>query len=255
MTAFIHKNDFIYTSSNEIQAICQPLYTKFDINMFNYYRFFKSGHFYGLITTPDLVEHHTSNNYVVTPTLNKPPVNNKFHYILLPDLDDGFSQVVQDYKRYFNVFYPLYLYERHHDYFDLFFYHYSGPVSGAFDYYISNMNHLEKWQLEFKEKATDLISLADKNRILIPDHLRANEHNYDFESKLISKDIRINPYHLTNREMECARYLSKGMPAKLIAKILGISYRTIESHITNIKRKTNSFNKCDLMLKLNPKYV
>lgn len=250
MSAFIHKDDYIYTSSNETQVICQSLFSTFDINIFNYYRFFKSGHFYGLVTTPDLVQYHTSNNYILSPLLDNQPVKNKFHYLLLPDLKDGFSQVVHDYRQYFNVFYPLYLFERSHDYFDLFVYHHSGSNSTAFDYYMSNMNHLEKWKLKFKEKAAYLLSIADKNRILIPEHLRPNEYYYDCEDKPCFDDLAFKPFNLTHREIDCARYLIDGLSAKMIGKRLGLSHRTIETHINNIKIKTKSINKYDAMMKL-----
>jgi hypothetical protein len=106
------------------------------------------------------------------------PVNNKFHYLLAPDLDDGFNQAVLDFRSFFNAYNFLYLYERNHDYFDLYVYHYSGNPAFSFDYYFSNMEKLEQWKLEFKEKAQNLLILADKNRILIPPDMRPNSNNY-----------------------------------------------------------------------------
>jgi DNA-binding CsgD family transcriptional regulator len=42
---------------------------------------------------------------------------------------------------------------------------------------------------------------------------------------------------LTQRAMECLILASLGFPKKHIASRLGISYRTVEKHITNAKNK------------------
>jgi len=42
---------------------------------------------------------------------------------------------------------------------------------------------------------------------------------------------------LTKKQAECAAYLAAGITAKKTAKALGISFRTVESYINNIKEK------------------
>lgn len=46
-------------------------------------------------------------------------------------------------------------------------------------------------------------------------------------------------YNLTKRELQCIHYLVKGASAKDIAFTLGLSYRTVEIYIQNIKDKLN----------------
>jgi DNA-binding CsgD family transcriptional regulator len=52
---------------------------------------------------------------------------------------------------------------------------------------------------------------------------------------------------LTVREAESLFFTLRGKTAKQIARYLGISYRTVEEHINNIKTKFNAQNRYDLI--------
>lgn len=53
--------------------------------------------------------------------------------------------------------------------------------------------------------------------------------------------------NLSKRERECLLYIVHGKTAKDIAKILGISNRTVESYIEHLKKKLHSLNKAHLI--------
>ncbi|MBS0350625.1 MAG: helix-turn-helix transcriptional regulator [Proteobacteria bacterium] len=55
------------------------------------------------------------------------------------------------------------------------------------------------------------------------------------------------PNILSQRELECFFYLIRGKTAKSIAKMLGISYRTVETHIDHLKNKLNCSSKTELI--------
>lgn len=50
---------------------------------------------------------------------------------------------------------------------------------------------------------------------------------------------------LTPREIECMHGIMRGLTAKEIAITLNISYRTVELHINNIRKKLGSKNKAE----------
>jgi DNA-binding NarL/FixJ family response regulator len=58
---------------------------------------------------------------------------------------------------------------------------------------------------------------------------------------------RVSAYHLTPRETEILRMLSRGLCNKEIANILDISVRTVEAHRFSIRNKTNSNSLSDLV--------
>lgn len=51
----------------------------------------------------------------------------------------------------------------------------------------------------------------------------------------------------TKREVECLKCLVLGMSMKEIATELNISCRTVESHLKNIKKKTNCYSRSGLV--------
>jgi len=64
-------------------------------------------------------------------------------------------------------------------------------------------------------------------------------------SNQLTMDVRLSP-----REHECSYFLLKGKSAKEIAQVLGLSYRTVELHLMNIKRKLGCRKVSALVVKL-----
>ncbi len=56
-----------------------------------------------------------------------------------------------------------------------------------------------------------------------------------------------NRYHISNREKQCVDLLLAGYSMKVIANILGISYRTTEYYVSNTRDKLNCPNKASLV--------
>lgn len=54
---------------------------------------------------------------------------------------------------------------------------------------------------------------------------------------------------LSKRQIECLYYLVKGMTAKETARIIGISHRTVECYLDNIKTKLNCSSRVELIEK------
>lgn len=54
----------------------------------------------------------------------------------------------------------------------------------------------------------------------------------------------------SKQEVRCLQFLVRGMTAKMIAYQLGISSRTVESHLAKIKIKLNVYSKSELIAKV-----
>ena len=57
----------------------------------------------------------------------------------------------------------------------------------------------------------------------------------------------LNGVSFTAREIQCLSHLARGETCKMIAYQLGISFRTVEMHLNNIKHKTNLHMRSDLV--------
>lgn len=61
-------------------------------------------------------------------------------------------------------------------------------------------------------------------------------------------DTHRNPANLSQRELECLFLLLRGRTVKQTAEMLGLSKRTAESYIDNIKSKLGCLNKAELLV-------
>lgn len=65
---------------------------------------------------------------------------------------------------------------------------------------------------------------------------------------------KINNVYLSRRETQCLQLYIKGKTAKEVARILRLSYRTVENYIRNIKIKMGVTKKSELIIKMMDHY-
>lgn len=73
-----------------------------------------------------------------------------------------------------------------------------------------------------------------------------NELN--FIDQLIENNKPKNPFKLTPREQQCLELIVSGLSAKEIARVMNISYRTVEFHVANMKEKMGCKNKAEMIV-------
>lgn len=102
-----------------------------------------------------------------------------------------------------------------------------------------------------KDEDSKVIGLIGFGRLLqshyIHDSISTLGSNYDQYNFSNSLQIVKTFPNLTVRESECLYYFIRGNTCKEVARYLGISSRTIEFHLENIKRKTNCVSKVKLI--------
>lgn len=105
-------------------------------------------------------------------------------------------------------------------------------ISGSYDAnYVAGL---------FREGAFDFIEKPYMNCELMVDRIQKALLNDETEIIVRKKLSRCKDYlsKLSDREKSILNHLCIGNSAKVIAKELNISYRTVETHIANIKSKT-----------------
>lgn len=85
---------------------------------------------------------------------------------------------------------------------------------------------------------------------------RHNSHKSEIEKKALLVETPIKHYHLTGfqgdivltpREYQVTQLLSSGLTCKEIAKKIGITHRTVETFVSNVKFKTGCITKSELI--------
>ncbi len=87
-------------------------------------------------------------------------------------------------------------------------------------------------------------SLAESLTILTEIGIFNHPTNYQ-QSTFILNNTMMNK--LTKREMDCLHYTVRGFSAKRIARVLNISFRTVEEYIANIRFKFGASSKAELI--------
>lgn len=67
---------------------------------------------------------------------------------------------------------------------------------------------------------------------------------------ILANAYRIAGIKLSKREYECMQLLIRGATSKMMAKDLGLSYRTVEHYLDNVKIKFNVGNRRELIDKV-----
>ena len=117
---------------------------------------------------------------------------------------------------------------------------------------ILNVEQIKKFILyfgnKFKQLETYLMTYKTKSNDMKQNVLKFSIMN-NFNKYLYIADLY--DLKITLRETEVIRFLIEGCTAKQIGKELDISLRTVETHIINLKNKTNTHDKQSLVNKLN----
>ncbi|MDP1975814.1 MAG: helix-turn-helix transcriptional regulator, partial [Alphaproteobacteria bacterium] len=115
--------------------------------------------------------------------------------------------------------------------------------------YINNLELIENFIVYFKSKSKGLFDFNDKRKMFIYQEDRSliyPELNVNADYTSFLKDIKPTHYnlfqnyrdlHLTPHEFFCLQLFSNGKSIKEIAQLKNISFRTVEAHLSNIRKK------------------
>jgi DNA-binding CsgD family transcriptional regulator len=256
-------NKILLSLMKETEDICQPL-RHIGVVFFNYLKVYKDG------TRIDLNNNHTKAYeyyYVETTdyqnqTVESQPFRFKDNILLWSSFpDDKFWQVM---RSEFNIANGITFLDQYEHYCEIFHFASNRDNTQIVNFYLNNIASLKAFILYFKEKGSKLLDKAEKNKLQIinPPSLLQEEKTIeilDINNNEFIKQLDINRFNhkektnkiaLTKRESECLALAMRGQSAKYIGRHLGISPRTVEQYIQNLKVKFNANSKCELLHKV-----
>ncbi len=249
----------------DVATICEPL-KRYGIVYFCYARFFSNGTAYVLVTHWDSLQHHCKKQYLLSPIVPEQLQVSKFHYfpymLDIPQEARGiFDQVTHEYQELFGVVHPIYFIENYKDYTDIFIYA-SAHKGGSLDmvnFCFNNIDVLEKFKFYFRDKAQKLIKNSNKNRIIVPKHMSGfvglkNDNKSTVDKQSLLKELEPKhyllpgkqPISITKQELAVLKQLAKGETVKEAANAMGISYRTVEDYLSNLRMKLGLQKKSEI---------
>ena len=163
------------------------------------------------------------------------------------------TSIYDDNVRSRGIDHGMFMIEPHKNYCD--FYGFAARKENIWvqNVYLNKIEMLNKFILDFKEQAALIIKKAESSKLILPFHndsveFMGNRSGIDFSTMNVRK--KFVDLMLTDRQLKCAYLLTQGHTIKEIAKQIGLSPRTIEDHVNNLKKKLYCRNKSELIIKM-----
>lgn len=254
---------FSIVSAPLVEQICQPL-TMLDITSFKHVINYTDGSQATLCSNGTWLEHFYQHNYQRLGYFEKHPHYYQTGFVLWQTLNQ--HKVFHDGRELFNCDNGITLVIRHEDCCE--FYHFGSLPKHAHmpNFYLNNLDLLQRFILYFQAKGKELIRKAQKERFMIPNHYSCHEKN-DTLSKKIAPEVldqfiektqlkrfklqgNLSGIELSEKECQILLHILEGHGVKEIAAVTGRSLRTIETHLGRIKKKLNCKTTVEMISKL-----
>lgn len=262
------KNSIIYGKgfgfsqfSNDVTQICKPLFDFLEIHHFSMRRFYRNGKHLYLCTDAAWVEHYFNQKYYNYGQFENFLGFAGSSYQLWrdwPTYDQCYLNLLNDVRKNFNFDNGLTVVKNHGSYLDVYTLATTRDNESINSVYLANFDIIEKFINYFLDISNSLIFTIEQEKYFnLPCINRAweseiiKEHRYNIEKfhNQIGLQESYPQLLLSQREEECLFYLARGKTAKHIARLLGISHRTVETHILHIKSKLKCHTKNQLIEK------
>lgn len=235
----LSSNHIFYTSSSAVTEIIKPL-KQLGITYFSYMRSDLDGGRIYLYSNTEILDSYLKNKYYLRGNKESTPRNYKDQILLWSTLPNQYEY--DENVRARGIDHGMFIFEPNGDSLEAFAFATQKENAGIINIYLTKLDFLKKFTHYFREKAATLINSAEKSKITLPFH----EGKLNFIEKNVNDDFKL----LSNRQIECCTLLLSGKTSKEIAKLLGLSTRTVEHYLSNIKIKLQCSNKAELIAKL-----
>lgn len=241
----------LFTTSVDVLDIANDFLAKFQLKHFSIIRFCNEYEYYALTTHPQMtLDYWTKKFYLLN---NEQDPHLSLHneaFLWITQTEHPFYRIIFDHAReYHNLANGVTIPFRHKGYFDICVFASTSSHDYANSLYLNHFEDFKKFYYYFNEKASSIIQRSDQNRIIFPELYQKKTDNKKHKN-IVLDSSEVIPYTiLTKREQLCLYWVSKGKTSKEIGKILSISSRTVEDHLTNCKIKIHSTSLPNLVYK------
>lgn len=243
-----------------IRDICQPLLEHFNIDYFHYFRTYNNGGCISLSTHPDFIEHRFKKKFQ-NGVLVAPNDRADVTYTLWDLIDKNKTDIFIEAQQHFSIQHGITFIKKIEDCFE--FVHYGVTIDDPYinHFYINQSQLLLDFIGFFKDRGQKLIAKCEADKITVP---RSNEKNLYIDKNPYLDNDRIQSFReqiqnhgvivdkdnehlkLSSREYNIAKKYLQGYSAKMTAKELFISHRTVEKVISNVYLKLKCENKYEM---------
>ena len=249
-----------------INSICKPLEEHFGLTSFVYRKIYNDGTEITLTNQPAWSAHAYKTNLLVNESaFDKHPDHYESGVVLWSQLK-GHTAILDE-ARKFGIDHGVTIIYKQTDGVELSFFGTKPDRPEVIKNYINNIDLLNRFVLYFKEEASEMLKIANKNRIVIPDKFdKVIAHSDDL--KIVKQKVpradflkatELQQFHfqgkceglnLSTTEIRIIEQLVKGLTSEEIGKAIFRSTRTVEDSVSKLREKFNVKTKSQLIQKL-----
>lgn len=248
---------FNLTCAPFVDELCAPLFNAFGITHFGCLRIFENGHILRIANkdgwTQSYFQHGFYNDLDLYSMKHVPMNEQRFHSLSgIPQ-----SEHCQMLYSEFNIWNFLLVYERLSTYGDVWFFGTTRENTQIINFYLNNLNVLQHFIHYFKGKAEHLFDIRDSSKLILAkinplkETIIEEVDSQNFIKKISHSKHYLNGKYsgkfLSRREAECLFFFAQGRSMREIGEHFGLSPRTVETHINNIKIKLDCHTKGELI--------
>lgn len=259
----------IVTHQNQMFEICKPL-EKLGITYFAHVNIDNDGNFTGINNNPGFGKHYLDQQYYNADI--HLAGTNKFGKYIVWDAIERVGRSDQMYREglQFGIGHVFTIVNKNEKGSDFFHFASNSNSNSINQIYLANLDLLNTFISYFNDKVSssrqlltytdikyNIDSINSKFAIKSNDIFLLNETDrIQFLKNLQEKSPSlIGEFKFTKRELDCLRYLVQGKTSREISEILGITKRTVEFYLANIKSKLYVSKKSKLIEKVRTIFI
>ncbi|BBB14722.1 two-component sensor histidine kinase [Candidatus Rickettsiella viridis] len=244
------QNHYVLKSADEVNQIC-TLLQDIGVSYFNYLKIYKDGSRELLTNNAPWIDHFYQNALYLTAGVVDVEHLLPKGYFLWSELDSE-DPVYSQGRESFNIDNGVSFVIKRDDVTYLYIFASTKDNVHINNYYVRNIDLFKRFIQHFQDRGADLIKQSAKNRIFLPERqivtpnrLKDIEVSLETRTAFYKKTEMDKFYllsasddlYLTPKQAEVSVYLVAGVTAKQCARHLGISHRTVETYIEEMKQK------------------
>ena len=243
-----------------MNEICKPLRHHFnDIYIFTFCRYYYTHQLLTLSTKKDpyLYFFDQLKNFIMPFPDNV--ASKKFHYVISGE--GNYSELLHMARSHFGLAGGLNLVEINPDYCDFFAFCLKDNKLSTLNRLLAHLDFLEKFCVYFKEKAQRLLSLNTVNGVCLDNVMQLDltpiktlYSNQDEDNFL--EEIALDRYSMSANDLNdtvsktqwlCLQQLGRGLSAKEVASLLGLSHQSVHTYVRDLKEKFSCQTRSELL--------
>ena len=257
---------FAQFDQKQINLICKPLEEHFGLTSFVYRKIYNDGTEITLTNQPAWSTYAYKTDLLLKESaFDKHPDNYESGVILWSQLK-GHTTILNE-ARKFGIDHGVTIIYKQSDGVELCFFGTKPDRPEVIKNYINNIDLLGRFVLYFKEECSEMLKLANQNRIVIPgkfDKVTAHADDLKIVKQHVTradflKATELQEFHfdgkcaglaLSTTEIRIIEHLVKGMTSEEIGKAIFRSTRTVEDSLGKLREKFHVKTKSQLIQKL-----